>query len=73
MEASLNINAILLEAKKLTKEEQLTLLQRLVILLKKPEPVRNNAVQLSSLAGLGSELWGNTNEIDNYLEEERQW
>lgn len=73
MEASLSINILLLEAKKLTKEEQLTLLQRLVTLLKKPEPIENNAVQLSSLAGLGSGLWGSTNEIDNYLEEERQW
>ncbi len=73
MEASLNINTILLEAKKLTKEEQLTLLQRLVVLLKKPEPVKSDAVQLSSLAGLGSKLWGNTDDIDNYLDEERQW
>ena len=73
MEASLTINTILSEARKLSKDEQLTLLQRLVWLLKKPEPVGNSAVKLSSLAGVGSELWGNADDITKYLEDERQW
>ena len=73
MEASLTINNILSEARKLSKEEQLTLLQRLMLLLKKPEPAAKDAVRMSALAGVGSELWGNPAAIDAYLEAEREW
>ena len=73
METALTINTILSEARKLSKEEQLTLLQRLVLLLKKPEPAAKDAVRLSALAGMGSELWGDSAAIDAYLDDERQW
>ena len=73
MEASLTINTILSEARKLSKDEQLALLQRLVLLLSKPELTGDKAVRLSSLAGVGSELWGTTDDINKYLEDERQW
>ncbi|RYY19897.1 MAG: hypothetical protein EOO36_04750 [Cytophagaceae bacterium] len=73
MQTSRTINTILSEAKKLSKDEQLSLLQRLVLLLGKPEPAGHKVVKLSSLAGIGSELWGNADDIDKYLEEERQW
>jgi hypothetical protein len=73
MQTSRTINNILSEAKKLSKDEQLNLLQRLVLLLKKPEPVEDRTVKLSSLAGIGRELWGSADDIDKYLEEERQW
>lgn len=67
------INAILSEARKLSKDEQLNLLQRLLLLLKKPESIGNSVANLSSLGGVGSELWGNADDIDKYLEDERQW
>ena len=67
------INNILLEARKLSKEAQLTLLQRLMLLLKKPVSTAKDAVQLSALARAGSELWDDTAAIDAYLDDERQW
>lgn len=73
MEATLTINNILSEARKLSKEEQLTLLQRLMLLLKKPKPAATDAVRLSALSGVGSELWGDASAIDAYLDDERQW
>ena len=71
MEVTPTINNILLEARKLSKEEQLTLLQRLMLLLKKPASTAKDAVQLSVLAGVGSELWDDTAAIDAYLDDER--
>ena len=71
MEVTPTINNILLEARKLSKEEQLTLLQRLMLLLKKPASTAKDAVQLSALAGVGSELWDDTAAIDAYLDDER--
>lgn len=73
MESFLAINTILLEARKLSKEEQLTLLHRLVLLRRKPEPAAEDTMRLSALAGVGSELWGDTTAIDAYLNDERQW
>ena len=73
MEVTPIINNILLEARKLSKEEQLTLLQRLMLLLKKPASTAKDGVQLSALAGVGSELWDDTAAIDAYLDDERQW
>jgi hypothetical protein len=68
MATSVNINDILSQVKKLGKEDQLTLLERLVILLKKKEEAKNNSVRLTSLSGLGSEIWSSNNDIDNYIE-----
>ena len=53
------------------KAEQLTLLQRLVILLKKPASTAKDAVQLSALVGVGSELWDDTAAIDAYFDDEQ--
>lgn len=72
MAASLNINDILSQIKKLDKEDQLNLLQRLVLLLKKTEVSKNTSIYLSSLSGLGSEIWRDT-DMDSYVEGERQW
>ncbi len=72
MASSLNINDIITQVRKLDKEDQITLLQRLVLLLKRTEMTKEAAVRLSSLSGLGSEMWKNT-DIDNYIDEERQW
>lgn len=72
MAASLNINGILSQVRKLDKEAQITLLQRLVLLLKRTEQTKSASVHLTSLSGLGSDVWKDTN-IDNYIDSERQW
>jgi hypothetical protein len=73
MAESLNINDILTQVKQLEKEEQLTLLQRLVSLLKQNEITKTASTHLTSLSGLGSEIWKSINNIDSYIDEERQW
>jgi hypothetical protein len=72
MPTSLNINDILSQVKRLDKEEPLNLLQRLVRLLRKTEIAKTSSLRLTSLSGLGSEVWRNAN-IDKYIDEERQW
>jgi len=72
MPTSLNINDILSQVKRLYKEEPLNLLQRLVLLLRKTEIAKTSSLRLTSLSGLGSEIWRNAN-IDKYIDEERQW
>ena len=73
MAASLNINDILSQVKQLDKEDQLTLLQRMAYLLKRREAKKTTPTQLTSLSGLGSEIWKSANSIDKYIDEERQW
>ena len=72
MEASLNINVILSEVKKLDKEDQVTLLQNLMLLVYTSEEPRNYSIRLSSISGLGSDLWKHV-KVDKYIDEERQW
>jgi len=73
MAASLNINDILARIKQLDKEDQLTLLQRMVYLLKKKKEKKTTPTRLTLLSGMGSETWKNTDEINQYIDEERQW
>jgi hypothetical protein len=73
MAASININDILSQVKQLDKEDQLTLLQRMAYLLKRRETKKTTSIRLTSLAGLGSDIWKSADEIDNYIDEERQW
>ena len=73
MAASLNINEILSQVKQLDKEDQLTLLQRMAYLLKRRETKKNTSTRLTSLTGLGSDIWKNADEINKYIDEERQW
>lgn len=72
MAASLNINDILSQVKQLDKEDQLTLLQRLAALLKRTEATKTGSLRLTSLSGLNSEIWKSANDIDHYIDEERQ-
>ena len=72
MPTSLHINDILSKVKKMDKEERINLLQQLVLLLKKSKVTKNAAVRLTSLSGLHSEVWKDT-DIDKYIDEERQW
>ena len=73
MAASLNLNDILSQVKQLDKEDQLTLLQRMAYLLKRRETKQVTSARLTSLSGVGSEIWKSTDEIDKYIDEERQW
>ncbi|SHF73555.1 hypothetical protein [Flavisolibacter ginsengisoli] len=74
MPTSLNINDILSQVKQLDKEDQLTLLQRMAYLLKRRETKKATpSARLTSLSGMGSEIWKSQDSIDKYLDEERQW
>ncbi len=72
MATSININDIVTQVRKLNKDDQITLIQRLVLLLKRTEKTNEATIPLTSLSGLSSETWENT-DIDNYIDEERQW
>jgi hypothetical protein len=72
MAVPLNINDILSQVKQLDKEDQLTLLQRMAYLLKRKETGTKSA-PLTSLSGMGSEIWKSVDSIDRYIDEERQW
>jgi hypothetical protein len=71
MPATLNIHDILSTIKKLDKEDQLTLLERLVALIRKDETTKPPA-RLSKISGIGSKVWKKIN-IDEYIDQERQW
>lgn len=71
MPSTLNIHDILSTIKKLDKEEQLTLLEKLVSLISKNETT-SPSVKLSNISGVGSHIWKHTN-IDEYIDQERQW
>jgi len=71
MSAILNVQDILNQIKRLDKSEQFSLLERLVSLVRKSDEP-SNTIKLSSISGLGSEVWQNSN-IDQYIEQERQW
>ena len=73
MTASPTINDVLTQARKLDAADQLTLIQQLVVLLKRAETAKAAPGKLASLAGLGSTVWESTDAIDRYLDEERQW
>jgi hypothetical protein len=73
MPASLNINDILSQVKQLDKEDQLTLLQRMAYLLKRRETKKTASARLTSLSGMGSDIWKDSNSMDKYIDEERQW
>ena len=71
MSSTLNIHDILSKVKELGKDEQLTLLERLVALIRKNESIKSPS-KLSRISGIGSKIWKKTN-IDEYIDQERQW
>ncbi|GAA4752537.1 hypothetical protein [Flavisolibacter ginsenosidimutans] len=73
MATSLNIDDILSQVKQLDKQDQLTLLQRMASLLKRRETKKASSTRLTSLLGMGSEIWKSADNIDKYIDEERQW
>ena len=73
MATSLSINDILDQVKRLDKKALLTLLQRIENLLKKEEARTPAKVDLTSLSGLGSEIWKSTKDLDDHIDGDRQW
>lgn len=71
MSAILNLNEIISKVSQLDKEEQLNLLERLVIMIRKNEKA-TISTKLSQISGIGSKIWKNT-DIDEYIDHERQW
>ena len=69
---ALKVNDILTEVKQLDKEEQLNLLEKLVLLIRKKEIKQNNHLKLSSISGIGAEIWRDI-DIDKYIQSEREW
>jgi len=65
-----NLNDILSEVKHLNREEQLTLLERLVAIIRKKQDLPG--AKLSDISGVGADLWQQVN-IDKYIESEREW
>ncbi len=65
------VEAVYEQARKLDKDGQLTLLERLATLIRKSSAPSQGG-GLLSLSGLGAELWRGDN-IDDYLNEERAW
>ena len=68
-----NIDDILSEVRKLDKKDQLMLLEEIRNLIKMRGNRKAASVSLTSLAGIGRDVWESTEEIDKYLDEERQW
>jgi hypothetical protein len=71
MPAPLNIQNILSQVRQQGKNEQSTLLERLAVIVRKSEDA-HKAVNLSSITGVGAEIWKDT-DIDSYVDHERQW
>ncbi len=68
---TISIGSILSQIKQLNYSDRINILEKIVSLIKK-ESVENERVSLSSISGLGSEIWKGT-DIDKYIENERQW
>lgn len=66
-----SISNILSQIKKLNPSEKIDILEEVVSLIKN-ENVAEERITLSSIYGLGSEIWKET-DIDNYIDNERQW
>ncbi len=71
MPTTLYLQDILSKVKKLDMNDRLTLLERLVALIKKENTPAMNT-KLSQISGVGSGMWQKTN-IDEYLDQQREW
>lgn len=68
---TISIGSILSQIKQLNHSDRINILEKVVSLIKK-ESVKKEGVTLSSISGLGAEIWKET-DIDKYIEKERQW
>ncbi len=71
MHATLNLHDILSKVKMFDKEDQLTLLERIVAIVRKNETL-SPPTKLSKISGIGSKVWKHT-KIDEYIYQQRQW
>lgn len=69
MHETLKIKEIIATVQKLDRKEQLTLLEKLVSIIRNRQSA--SSTKLSELSGIGSKIWTKTN-IDEYLDQERQ-
>lgn len=67
----INIDTILSQVRQLDYTDRINLLERVISLIKKENVVKEQ-VKLTSISGLGSEIWKDM-DIDKYVENERQW
>jgi len=58
-------------SRKLNRVEQASLLKKITSMVKKENPWAKH-VKLSEISGIGSSIWRDVN-IDNYIDNERQW
>ncbi|PSR53403.1 hypothetical protein AHMF7605_07610 [Adhaeribacter arboris] len=65
------IENILNQVKKLDYLGRISILEKIILLIEN-EAHNKELVKLSSLNGLGSEIWKNV-DIDKFVENERQW
>lgn len=68
---AMSIGDILSQIKQLNHSEKINILEKVVSLIKN-ESVEKERISLSSISGLGSEIW-KVIDIDKYIENERQW
>lgn len=71
MAKALNIHSILVQIEKLDDNQKLSIIERLIEMLKEKKK-KKKTVKITDLKGLGADVWKKIN-IDNYIENERQW
>lgn len=72
MAISIDINDIISQVKKMDKKDQVNLLDRILLLVQKPELKAKESQGLSSLSNFKNHTWTNV-DIEKYIEDERQW
>jgi len=68
---TISISNIVSQIKKLKHSEKINVLEKIVSLIKS-ESEAGQKIPLSSISGLGSEIWKDA-DIDAYVENERKW
>lgn len=68
---TISIADIISQIKRLNHSEKINILEEVVSLIKK-ESIAEERIPLSSLNGLGSEIWKDI-DIDEYIANERLW
>lgn len=70
MDHTINVNQIVNEIEKLDYNDKITVMSRIVNLLKR-EAKTHQATPITKLKGLGKDIWSQTN-ITSYIEVERE-
>lgn len=71
MDKSVTINNVLVQIKQLDYDSKLSIMEKLVLLLKRYNK-SYKTIHLTELNKLGCEIWKNV-DIDEYVKNERQW